>query len=40
MAWAYEIANDVVQKEQEWNKQHCDHKIRCAKVMVGDTVLL
>ena len=20
MAWAYEIANDVVQKEQEWNK--------------------
>ena len=20
MAWAYEIANDIVQKEQEWNK--------------------
>ena len=40
MAWAYEIANDVVQKEQEWNKQHYDHKIRCTKLMVGDTVLL
>ena len=39
MAWAYEIANDVVQKEQEWNKQHYDCKIRCMKLMVGDTVL-
>ena len=24
MAWAYEIANDVVQKEQEWIKRHYD----------------
>ena len=28
MAWAYEIANDIVQKEQEQNKQHYDCKIR------------
>ena len=27
MAWAYETANDIIQKEQERNKQHYDCKI-------------
>ena len=38
--WAYEIANDVIQKEQQRNKQHYNCKILCAKLMIGDTVLL
>ena len=33
-------ANDIIQKEQERNKWHYDHKIWCAKLMIGDTVLL
>ena len=40
MTWAYETANDIIQKEQERNKWHYDHKIQCMKLMVGDTVLL
>ena len=40
MAWAYETANDIIQKEQERNKQHYDCRIRCAQLMIGDTVLL
>ena len=38
--WAYQTANDVIKKEQERNKQRYDHKVRCAKLMVGDKVLL
>ena len=38
--WAYQTANDIIKKEQERNKQCYDHKVRCAKVMVGDKVLL
>ena len=40
MAWAYETANDVIQKEQERNKQHYDYKIQCMMLMIGDKVLL
>ena len=38
--WAYKTANEVVKKEQEWNKQHYNHKVRCAQLKVGDKVLL
>ena len=38
--WAYKTANEVVKKEQERNKQQYDCKVRCAKLMVGDKVLL
>ena len=38
--WAHKTANEVIKKEQEWNKQHYDHKVRCAKLKVGDKVLL
>ena len=38
--WAYKTANEVVKKEQEWNKWHYDHKVRCAQLKVGDKVLL
>ena len=38
--WAYKTANEVVKKEQEWNKQHYDHKFRCTQLKVGDKVLL
>ena len=38
--WAYKTANEVVNKEQERNKWKYDHKVRCAKLMVGDKVLL
>ena len=27
VAWAHETTNDIIQKEQERNKQHYDHKI-------------
>ena len=40
MAWAYETANDVIQKEQERNKWCYDCKIWCTKLMIGDKVLL
>ena len=40
MAWVYETGNDIIQKEKERNKCHYDPKIQCAKLMVGDTVLL
>ena len=40
MEWAYKTANEVVEKEQERNKQQYDHKVRCAKLRVGDKVLL
>ena len=32
--------NEVVKKEQEQNKWHYDCKVRCAKLKVGDKVLL
>ena len=38
--WAYKTANEVVKKEQEWNKQHYDQKVRCTQLKVGDKVLL
>ena len=38
--WAYKTANEVVKKEQEWNKWHYDHKVKCAQLKVGDKVLL
>ena len=38
--WAYKTANEVVKKEQERNKQQYDCDVRCAKLMVGDKVLL
>ena len=37
--WAYKTANKVVKKEQEQNKQHYDHKVRCTQLKVGDKVL-
>ena len=40
MAWAYETANDITQKEQERNKQCYDCKIQCAKLMINHKVLL
>ena len=39
-AWVYQTANDVIMKEQERNKQHYDCRIQCAKLMIGDKVLL
>ena len=38
--WAYKIANGVVKKEQERNKQQYDCKVRCAKLKVGNKVSL
>ena len=38
--WIYKTVNEVVNKEQEWNKQHYDQKLRCALLKVGDKVLL
>ena len=40
MDWAYKTANKVVKKEQEQNKWHYDHKVRCAQLKVGNKVLL
>ena len=40
MAWAYETANDIIQKEQERNKQCYDCKIQSMKLIIGDKVLL
>ena len=37
---AYKTATEVVKKEQEWNKQHYNSKVRCVKLKVGDKVLL
>ena len=37
--WTHKTANEVVKKEQEWNK-HYDQKIRCAQLKVGDKLLL
>ena len=38
--WAYKTANEVIKKEQEWNKWHYDQKVRCTQLEVGDKVLL
>ena len=38
--WAYQTANEVIKKKQERNKQRYDCKVRCAKLMAGDKVLL
>ena len=38
--WAYQTANEVVKKEQEQNKWHYDHRVRCAQLKVGDKILL
>ena len=40
LEWAYATANEVVKREQERHKQRYEHKVRCAKLMVGDKVLL
>ena len=37
---AYKNANEVVKREQEWNKWHYDHKVKCTQLKVGDKVLL
>ena len=37
---AIKTANEVVQKEQEWDKWHYDCRIRCTQLKVGDKVLL
>ena len=37
---AYKTMNEVVKKEQELNKCYYNWKIRCAKLEVGDKVLL
>ena len=37
---AYKTANKVVKKDQERNKWHYDHRVRCAQVKVGDKELL
>ena len=38
--WVHQTANEAIKKEQERNKQRYDWKARCAKLMVGDKVLL
>ena len=38
--WAYKTTNEVVKKEQQWNKCHYDCKVRCTQLKVGDKVLL
>ena len=38
--WAYKTANEVVKREQERNKWQYDRKVQCAKLEVGDKVLL
>ena len=38
--WSYKTTNEVVKKEQEWNKWHYDCKVRCIQLKVGDKVLL
>ena len=38
--WTYKTANEVVKREQGWNKWHYDCKVRCAQLKVGDEVLL
>ena len=38
--WAYQLANEAFKKEQERNKWRYDHRLRSAKLMVGDKVLL
>ena len=40
LEWAYKTANKAVKKEQEWNKQHYDQKVKCAQMKVGDKLLL
>ena len=40
MVWAHETTNDIIQKEQERNKQCYDCKIQCVKLMINDKVLL
>ena len=37
--WEYKTTNEVVKKEQEWNKWHYDHEVRCTQLKVGDKVL-
>ena len=37
---AYKTVNEVVKKEQEWNRWHYDHEVRCAQLKVGDKVIL
>ena len=38
--WAYKTANEVVKREQERNKWQYYYKVWCAKLEVGDKVLL
>ena len=38
--WAYTTANEVIKREHERNKQRYDCKVRCAKLMIGDKILL
>ena len=38
--WAYKATNEVVKKEQEWNKWHYDHRARYTQLNVCDKVLL
>ena len=40
LEWVYKTANEVVKKEQEWNKWYYDGKTRWSKLEVGDKVLL
>ena len=38
--WVYKTVNEVVKREQERNKWQYDCKVQCAKLEVGDKVLL
>ena len=38
--WAHKTTNEVVKKEQEQNKQHYDHRVRCTQLNVGYKILL
>ena len=38
--WPYKTVNEVVKKEQEGNKWHYDHWVRCAQLQIGEDVLL
>ena len=40
LGWVYKTVNKVVKREQEWNKQHYNQKVRGTLLKVGDKVLL
>ena len=37
---AYQVAQDVIKKEQEWHKHHYNQNIWCSKLEHGDWALI